>query len=307
MTYLLSVAFVAPLTLVVVPLAALLMLHRPARRDALIAALLLGAMAWRWIGVGAGDGFGMFGAAWTLLLTGSLVLVLGRRAAATQRPVSSGLLTLGLAALAGVALIAVTSFSFGELQWLASRHFTMQARLLTGALGVATQNASQATREMIGTLEASTLAVADLVSRFLPGFLLLQSLAALALAWSLYRAVAREPDGVPLPSLREFRFNDHLIWGLVTALLVLVVPLGPLSSGLLGGSLATFFTGLYLVRGLGVILAMSGFTFGTIGGVLVTLFVLLFLAPVAALVALAFGVTDTWVDWRTRAAKAKSR
>jgi len=41
--------------------------------------------------------------------------------------------------------------------------------------------------------------------------------------------------------------------------------------------------------------------------VMFAVFVMLFLAPVAAIVALALGVTDTWVDWRTRAARARSK
>jgi hypothetical protein len=301
------VAFVAPLTLVVVPLAALLMLYRPGTREALLAAALLVAMAWRWFGMGAADGFAVFGIAWTLLLTGSLVLVLGRRNQGAQRPVSSGLLTLALASSVGAGMMIVTSFSFDQLQWLAARHFADQTRLLVAGLGAATQNASAATREAVATFESSTQTIGAVVSRYLPGFLLLQSLAALALSWSIYRAVAREPEGAPLPRLREFRFNDHLIWGPVAALLILVLPLlGPLA--LLGGNLAAFFTGLYLLRGLGVLLALfSGISLGALGATLLVLFVLLFLAPVAALVALAFGVTDTWVDWRTRAAKAKSK
>lgn len=300
--YLLSVAFVAPLTLVAVPLAALLVMHRPGRRETFVALALLAAIAWSWSG--GADGFGLFGAAWAMLLTGSLVLVLGRRPGGAQRPVSSGLLTLAAAAGIGALLVAVTAFSFDQLEWLAARHFASQARVLISALGFATQDASPATREAVGALEESTLAMAELVARFLPGFLLLQSLAALALAWSLYRAIAREPEGAPLPSLREFRFNDHLIWGMIAALLLLVLPrLGPLAP--LGGNLAAFFAGLYLVRGFGVVLALFGG-----GGMFMTLlgvFVLLFLLPVAALVALAFGVTDTWVDWRLRAAKARSK
>lgn len=299
--YLLSVAFVAPLALVAVPLAALLVLHRPGRREASLALVLLALIAWGWLG--AGDGFALFGAAWALLLAGSLVLVLGRRPGGAQRPVSSGLLTLALAALVGIVLVAVTSFSFAQLEWLASRHFSGQARLFIGALGVATQNASEATRQAVAALETSALSMAGLVSRFLPGFLLLQSLAALALAWSLYRGIAREPEGAPLPSLRDFRFNDHLIWGVVLALLLLVLP--RLELGLVGGNLAAFFGGLYLMRGFGVLLVL----FGGSGCVMAVagFLVLMFLLPVAVLVALAFGVTDTWVDWRTRAAAARSK
>jgi hypothetical protein len=305
--YLLGVAFVAPFALVVLPLAALLALLKPGRREALAAAAMIALTLWGWggsEGLGAADAFQRFGAAWVLLVAGSLVLTVGRNAALTQRPVAAGLAAVTLAAAVGTLLIGVTSFSFGELQFLALRHFTGQARTLIGALAVATQNAGEGTRAAVAAFETSSLAMAELVSRYLPGLVLLQTLAALALAWSFYRAIAREPEGAPLPSLREFRFNDHLIWGVVAALLTLVLPrLSALEA--VGGNLAAFFAGLYLLRGLGVLVAL----FAGASGVFAVIFgavVLLFLLPLALLVALAVGVTDTWVDWRTRAAKAKA-
>jgi len=298
--YLVGVGFVAPLALVVAPLAALLALQRPGRREALVAAGLAVLTLWSWIG--APDAYERFGAAWTLLVVGSLVLVLSRREAGTTRLVSSGLLTVSLAGGVGALLVGVTSFSFAQLTWLANRHFSAQARLWIDAASGALAPGDSTARSALAAFESSSIALADTVSRYLPGLVLLQSLAALALAWALYRTIAREPEGTPLPSLREFRFNDHLIWGVVAALVTLVLPrLGPLHE--VGGNLAAFFGGLYVLRGVGVLAALFGAAgMGGLGVMLFGVFVVLFLLPVAALVALALGVTDTWVDWRRRAA-----
>jgi hypothetical protein len=136
------------------------------------------------------------------------------------------------------------------------------------------------------------------MSELVPGLVLLQSLAALSFAWAIYRRVARHPEGAGLPPLREFRFNDHLIWGAVLALMALVVP-GLAWSQAVGGNLAVFFGGLYVVRGLGIVLAAAA-AGGLTGPValMLGLATALFLLPVAALVALTLGVSDTWVDWR---------
>ena len=305
LSYFFGVPFVAPIALVAAPLAALLAAHRPGRREAFVAIVLAGLTAWGMLG--SADPFDRFGAAWTLLLTGAVVLVFGLRRGAAERPVSSALLATGLAAAVGVVLVGLTSFSFAELQWLAERRFGGQARALAEIFGAAAQGSGGDTAlAAAGAMESALLAGAHYVALLLPGLLLLQSAAALALGWSLYRAVAREPVGVPLPALREFRFNDHLIWGVVTALLALVLP-SAASVHLLGGNLAAFFGGLYLLRGLGVLAALfSGF--GGIGAWLFGVFVVVFLAPLALLgllVALALGVTDTWVDWRRRAAAAR--
>ena len=139
----------------------------------------------------------------------------------------------------------------------------------------------------------------------LPALVLLQSVAALAAAWALYRRVARDPEGTPLPALREFRFSDHLIWGVVAALVALVIP-GISALRAVGLNLAVFFGGLYVARGMGVLAALAAV--GGFGGPLAVLFVLLvtlFLLPLAAFAALAMGVTDTWVDWRKLARSAK--
>jgi hypothetical protein len=143
-----------------------------------------------------------------------------------------------------------------------------------------------------------------IVSNLFPGLVLLQSFAALALAWALYHRVAQRPQGEPLGALAAFRFNDHLIWGVAGSLLVLVVPrLGWVNA--VGGNMLVFFSGLYMVRGVAVLSAAAAA--GIIGGpiaILAATIVTLFLMPVAALAALALGLTDTLMDWRRRLARA---
>jgi len=221
--------------------------------------------------------------------------------------VSGGLVAVGTAALAGAVLIAVTTFSFGELRWLAEKHYGEQVRLILGVLSERLAPTGEASPTMVA-LEQTADAAVQAVSSLLPALVLLQSLAALALAWTLYRVFAREPEGSVLPTLREFRFNDHLVWGIVLAAIALVWP-GRETVRLVGGNLATFFGGLYVVRGLGVVGAMAAAAgvSGPLMGLLAA-FVTVFLLPIALLGALAFGVSDTWLDWRRRLAqRAKDR
>jgi hypothetical protein len=108
-----------------------------------------------------------------------------------------------------------------------------------------------------------------------------------------------------LPRLREFRFSDQLIWGVVLALIALVLP-GQQVLHLVGGNLAMFFGGLYMVRGLGIVAAIAAAA--GIGGPIVAILasvVSVLLWPLVIPGALALGLTDTWVDWRKLASKAR--
>lgn len=131
----------------------------------------------------------------------------------------------------------------------------------------------------------------------LPAMLALESLAVLAVAWALYQRLARVRIGPPLAPLRQFRFNDQLIWGLVVGITLAVLPsFAELREA--GLNLLVFFGALYVVRGLGVMswmLAPRRWTRALIVAVGLLAWQLL------ATVALALGVGDTWLDWRNRA------
>lgn len=130
-----------------------------------------------------------------------------------------------------------------------------------------------------------------------PAMLALESLAALALAWAAYHRVSRTRLGPPLAPLRDFRFSDQLVWGLVAGLLIAAVPaLAPIATA--GVNLLVFFGAIYALRGLAVVL-----WFLAPGRVVMALligFAVLFWHVLGAL-ALGLGVGDTWVDWRRRA------
>ena len=151
-----------------------------------------------------------------------------------------------------------------------------------------------------------------LTSRFavsaFPALLLLETLAALALAWALYHRLNRSRIGTPLSALREFRFNDQLVWGLVAGLAIVLLP--SLSAvRVFGINLLVFFGALYAIRGLGVLFWFMG-QFGPAVGLLIGLLLLMspLLGPAAIVgvpaMMLGLGLGDTWLDWRRRASSA---
>lgn len=143
-----------------------------------------------------------------------------------------------------------------------------------------------------------------------PALVALESLAALALAWSLYHRLSRARLGPPIGRLAGFRFNDQLVWGLVLGATLLLVPsLAALRP--LGANLLAFFGALYALRGLGVLrwLAPERVAAGVALGVAILLPVLgvaLLVGAVGA-IALAVGLGDTWGDWRRRGARPAAR
>src|SRR5262249_52737984 len=85
-----------------------------------------------------------------------------------------------------------------------------------------------------------------------PSLLALESILALAIAWAMYHRLSRARLGPPLGPLREFRFNDQLVWGLIVGLTIVFLPTLA-SVRVVGNNLLVFFGALYAVRGLGVL------------------------------------------------------
>ena len=140
-----------------------------------------------------------------------------------------------------------------------------------------------------------------------PSLLFLESLVAMALAWTTYHRIARTRLGAPLGPLKNFRFNDQLVWGLIAGLAIVFLPALGFIEGA-GRNLLVFFGALYAIRGFGVlswflapgVLAatlMVGFAmlwWPVLSVVAISGFVLLTLA------AFGLGLGDTWADWRRR-------
>lgn len=140
--------------------------------------------------------------------------------------------------------------------------------------------------------------------RLAPTLLALESLLALALGWAAYHRLARARIGPPLAALRDLRFNDQLVWGLVVGVTVLLLPtLAEWRT--LGLNLTCSFGTLYALRGAGVLT----WWIPDRAAVWVPLALVLLipvLGPVwvlAAVLAVTFtlGLGDTWRDFRAGA------
>jgi Predicted membrane protein (DUF2232) len=248
-----------------------------------------------WLTLGPADELEQLERAWIVLLSGSLLVVVvsGR---------ARGFVATTLAAVAGagaaaVALMASTGLTGAKLLGMAQQHYFLQTRQLLDLV-------APVGTPMREPVQQSLQAGLAFLGTFLPGVVLLQSLAAMALAWAIYHRLARRPASEPLLPLAAFRFNDHLIWGVALSLVIVLLPRLAWARAL-GGNLLVFFGGLYLVRGVAVLAAVAAAS-GVGGPVayVLALLVTVFLLPVVALAALALGLTDTLVDWRLRLARA---
>jgi len=128
-----------------------------------------------------------------------------------------------------------------------------------------------------------------------PAFAALESLAALALGWSVYHKMNSAPLGPRLGKLQDFKFNDQLVWGVAVGASIFL--LKAFADGRNAGlNLLVFFGFLYLLRGTGIIAWMVHGRFNRVMLVLAGVFAPWLMAPVA----LMLGLGDTWLDWRSR-------
>jgi hypothetical protein len=144
--------------------------------------------------------------------------------------------------------------------------------------------------------EAQTLQTLAMQSFIFPALLGLASLSALGCAWFLFRKVGRSPEEA-LGSIREFRFNDQLVWILIAGFVALLASSGAVER--IGVNAVVFMGTLYALRGVGVVLAIKG-GFSVFGWLLLAVgFVIL--APFVIMGAAFIGLGDTWFDLRRRA------
>lgn len=245
--------------------------------------------------------FGMLSRGWAVLVAACFGAALLWRGEASFLP--RALVAIAAAMLVGFwvalgaggvdALAAMLRESLAarvELLEAAWREFTLQPQWESLARdNPAAERLAEQVQQQFTALPEAGLRVA-------PAMLALQTLAVLALGWGLYHRVGRVRLGPPLAALKDLRFHDAFIWGLIAGLLALVVPMPTWLATLCINALV-FFGALYALRGLGVLL---WFLAPGRWMLVVWSIVLVMFWSVIGAIALAIGVGDTWLDWRNR-------
>ena len=284
---------------------------------ALLAIAWVGLAAWMmWQRAGTPDAFHNLERGWSLLLAGSfgLACLFGERRPLFARALGALAITLFLA----LAMSAMGPVPLSEAkQTIATEYVQRNTETMTRINGFISEhprewNELTARVPQLDSMPAVTESQLKTLSRFglsvYPSLLALESLVALALAWAIYHRLSRARIGAPLRPLREFRFNDQLVWGLLAGLTIVFLPTLQSFRGV-GKNLLVFFYTLYAIRGLGVLawfLAPGALVATlTVGFAMLWLPIVQWAAAAGFLVllfaAFVLGLGDTWVDWRRRA------
>jgi ABC-type multidrug transport system fused ATPase/permease subunit len=249
--------------------------------------------------------------AWGLLLAGAfgVIGILGKQGPFFRRALSA----IGLALMVGLAHVAAGRASFRRVERILDEQYEVRNQQSMLALSVSLRGVVERVPSMRDVMTEATVdqtafelhRLSEAASPLFPALLGLESLVVCALAWTLYHRLSRARIGPPLAPLRDFRFHDHLAWGLIVGLTLVLLPAFA-SMAPVGQSLVLFFGMLYALRGLGVIdsFVRRSATLVAIAAVIA----ILNPRPYAALVALAamlalfavLGVSDAWGDWRRR-------
>ncbi|HEX2723075.1 MAG TPA: DUF2232 domain-containing protein [Gemmatimonadaceae bacterium] len=266
-----------------------------------LAAVLLGSTA----GPPGGE-YNWLARGWTLLLAASFGIVSVIVAAEAFFP--RALSALAVATSLGFALVLVSPGGPARVATsMATEYNRRNDQSIASLREVSAQPGWRAVVERSPSLqrlteesEAQLASIPRWSTVLLPALLALESLAALGLAWALYHRMSRVPIGPALGKIRDFRFNDQLVWGVAVGASIYLLP--AFAEGKNAGlNLLLFFGVLYVLRGIGILAWMSK------GKVMTYLLVALaiFAWPVITALAFGLGLGDTWLDLRTRA-QAKS-
>jgi len=221
--------------------------------------------------------------AWALLIGGGFVIA---TALAPRR-------TLFVRAAAGLALaggvVAVVSALrpdvLAQVDWRIAAQYDRAAGLFE------LQGERWAdVRELVET-------TATVAKQVYPALLALASLAALCLASYAMRRL--EGSEAALGPLRTFRFSDHFTWMLILGLVLFVLPLGVWADRT-GENMMLFMGGLYVLRGLAVLVWMGTAVVSSTWSIALWLVAAVLFYPVTVGAAFIMGLSDTWLDLRSR-------
>ncbi|HEX2165761.1 MAG TPA: DUF2232 domain-containing protein [Longimicrobiales bacterium] len=278
---------VQPALLMFVPLA-LLFLALPPRRPLLLASGLF--ICWlAFTGDPGANELWYFERGWALLLGAWFVLIVALLPRWTFLPRALGALAATAATV--TVFLLVNRGGFAILDGAVSTHLRWKAAQVL-AVWQSTNAGASAGIDMGEMLYR----MAELQGRLFPALLALASLAGLGVAWW---AFGRVGQGIaqPLARWREFRFRDELVWLLIAAVALMLLPVDQLAARA-GENLLMFMAVLYALRGAAVLLVIGGAP-GPLGVVVAALLVL-FLTPFVMATTFLVGLSDTWLDIRAR-------
>ena len=201
-----------------------------------------------------------------------------------------------------VAWLALTVIAWGlGLRWsevrLAVAHDGWEmCRQLFGDTGLPSMVSPQRAASIAGYRDALSEGVA-VVAGLYPALLVLTGLLGLGLAWNWYHRISSKPIGPTPAGFAAFRFNDQLIWGVVAALGLMILPV-PDPGTSVGANLALVLGGLYAARGAAVVWTSMA---AVPGAFLLALGLgMMVLLPIALGGLVSLGLADTWLDFRRR-------
>lgn len=285
----------APGSFVLGPLAGLLLVARPVSRPAWL--WLAIAVAWTagWL-ARTDELTGQFARAFVVVLIGAwLVLLVARPGPALQR----ALLAVGVSLAVTFGWLRVLGFAWGDLEAAAAR--SLSDLLLTQAHAIEKLGGTGAD---LGATMLDVAGQARSMAQLYPAGLVLAALAGTALAWRGHFWLAARPLGPSPAPFAAFTFSDQVIWLLVAALALVLIPAEPWLETVqqIGRNLLLVVTALYVVRGAAVLRATAGRVSTPFALVAVMIAVLMFVFVAGGLSLL--GIADTWLDFRRRAAPA---
>ncbi len=279
-----STSVVHPAVLIAVPLLVLLGAHGM-RGVGPVAGVILAAIV---VALGSRDGIWYAERAWSVLLGGGFL-------ALTMAAPAWSLSSRALGAVAGATAIAAAFLAVRADAWAA----------IDSAISVGVRASSEQALSTLSTLSGEGPSpevvrameqLAETQAAVFPAMIGIASLAALGVAWWVRTRLVGEGDQGLAP-LREFRFNDHLVWLLIGGLLLLFVQVGD-AFARVGSNALVFMAALYMLRGAAVFVFLSGGL--SMLGYMLMLVGLLLAAPVFMSMAVLIGVGDTWLDLRSR-------
>jgi len=242
--------------------------------------------------VGPYDGMWYLERGWALLLGGCFV---GLSIARPKMKISDRALEAVFGALVLAAiLMTLMSGAWNIVDWVISdrvRATVAQVIALGGSEGLAPALITA----LYQTAEAQIL--------IFPALTALASMSALLLSWWLFIFFSGRSKGA-LGSVKNFRFNDHLIWMLVVGLFLLFTRWNePLQR--LGSNAVVFIGALCAVRGAAVIVFITG-GFSVLGYAM-TLLGLVIVPPIVLGGAVLIGIADIYLDFRKRSEQLAAR